>query len=206
MDSPFSRYGDFNEEEEEAKATLFFQFGRLFGVSLGAGFQGVSGNRGTLYRGGFPMADFKLHYWFDFNFALGFGFSSVQHNYDTAAPNDRFGVVMNRLGVDLRYYFDTKDLAAPISFSNPYILVGASAFSKTETSQGAGVTDTDNKVGYSIGMGLEFTIRPRKSYFYLEGKLYHIPFEDTANSVEDPALNDLSGFYYSTTLGILFTW
>src|SRR5881628_3466051 len=63
-ETPFTEYGEFNEEEEEADEAKFFQYGRFFGVSVGSGFQGATGNRGLLYQGGFPTLDIKVHYWF----------------------------------------------------------------------------------------------------------------------------------------------
>src|ERR1700722_17820359 len=55
--SPFTEYGEFNETEEEEEDTKFLQYGRLFGISLGVGFEAVDGNRGQLYQGGFPVVD-----------------------------------------------------------------------------------------------------------------------------------------------------
>src|SRR4051812_45090894 len=69
--TPFTEYGEFNNQEaEEEEDTKFFQYGRFFGLSIGFGTQGVTGNRGQLWQGGFPMVEFKLHYWFDFNIAM----------------------------------------------------------------------------------------------------------------------------------------
>src|SRR5438045_3135633 len=59
--TPFTEYGEFNEEAEEATDQKFFQYGRFFGVSVGLGLDGALGNRAKLWRGGFPMIDFKLH-------------------------------------------------------------------------------------------------------------------------------------------------
>src|SRR4051794_33185738 len=62
--TPFTEYGEFNEEADEEADTQFFQHGRFFGVCLGLGYESVSGNRGALWQGGFPVFDFKLQYWF----------------------------------------------------------------------------------------------------------------------------------------------
>jgi opacity protein-like surface antigen len=212
-DTPFTKYGEFNDEEDEAADTLFFQFGRLFGVSVGAGYEGVSGNRGLLYAGGFPAVDLKVHYWFDFNFALSLGFMQADHSYQTqvGTTTTRYQLSIFRLGVDLKYYFDTKDMAAPISFANPYVLAGMSAFNKREISDRETEAESDNKPGFSVGAGLEFTIRPRKSYFFLEGKLHAVRFDDTssdelAGENAAPPIGDRSGLFYTMVVGILFTW
>src|SRR5690348_7039292 len=50
--TPFTEYGDFNDENEEDEDTKFFQSGRFFGVSAGLGFEGATGNRGAIWQGG----------------------------------------------------------------------------------------------------------------------------------------------------------
>ena len=86
--TPFTEYGEFNEEADEEADANFFAHGRFFGVSLGLGFEGVTGNRGLLYQGGFPMVNGKIHYWFDFNFALDMDFYFASHFY-TDPDHDR---------------------------------------------------------------------------------------------------------------------
>src|SRR5688572_24009328 len=71
--TPFTEYGEFNEQDDEEAETKFFQYGRFFGVSLAAGYQGVTGNRGIVWKGGLPAIDFKVHCWFDFNTAIQLG-------------------------------------------------------------------------------------------------------------------------------------
>lgn len=210
MDTPFTEYGEFNEEADEAAETKFFQYGRFFGVSLGVGIEGVTGNRGLLWGSGFPMLDFKVHYWFDFNNALDLGFFNVKHMYEVdTALGGQYDVTMFRFGVDVKHYFDTKDLSAAISFANPYVLLGAGSFTKTEVPDSAGTaaTDTDSAFGLSVGGGLEFVITPRKSYFELEGKLHTVTFKDTYSSMYNSYTGgDLSGYFYTVTANVLFTW
>src|ERR1700756_3704439 len=90
--TPYTEYGSFNEEKEEEEDTKFFQYGRFFGVSLGLGVETISGDRGTLYQGGFPTFDAKIHYWFDFNFALDINFYLAQHYFvsNSTTFNGRF--------------------------------------------------------------------------------------------------------------------
>jgi hypothetical protein len=187
------------------------QYGRLFGLSLGVGFEGATGNRGALWQSGFPATDLKVHYWFDFNVAIDLQYFTAPHFYETVRPiNDRVDVTMARLGIDVKYYFDTKNLSAAISFANPYVLFGAGSFSKTETSliQG-GEPANESTLGISGGFGLEFAIRPRKTYFYFEGKISSANFKDTSTTTQkdgDPDLEDLRGLFYNLAAGFLFTW
>jgi hypothetical protein len=211
--TPFTEYGSFNEDAEEDAETRFMQYGRLFGVSVGVGNEGVTGNRGQLWRGGFPLLELKMHYWFDFNLAVALVFASGKHNFDapsTSAAGSMVNVSTTRIGVDLKYYFDVKNLSAPISFCNPYILGGAGSFSKTQTNEAdTSLNESDSALYLSGGAGLEFAIKPRKTYFELEGRVMSATFKDT-NSIYQSAsgsnLNDLSGMFYSVSGTFLFTW
>lgn len=206
--TPFTEYGEFNEAAEEEEDAKFFQFGRFFGVSLGMGFQFVDGNRGALWQGGFPVVDFKLHYWFNFNIAVDMGFRTAQQYYDTTVQGlGHVDVNMLWVGIDIKYYFDTKDLSAPISFANPYLLLGTGNYSKTQTSNAQQTQDQDNSLGVSGGAGLEFTVSPRKVYFELEAKINVVTFKDTyTTDYQSAGLQDLTGNFYTITGSLLFTW
>jgi hypothetical protein len=205
--TPFTEYGEFNEGVEEEADARFFKYGRFFGVSLGLGFQFVDGFRGALWQGGFPMFDFKLHYWFDFNVALDLGFFTAQHYFDTTAQNlGHVDINMLHVGLDIKYYFDTKNLSAPISFANPYILLGAGSFSKTQNSNTQQTQDNDISMGISGGGGLEFAITPKKTYFTVEAKMHVVTFKDTYTTIYQPTLTNLTGFFYTFSGSILFTW
>ncbi len=206
--TPFTEYGEFNEASEEEEDAKFFQFGRFFGVSLGIGFEFLDGNRGALWQGGFPVVDFKLHYWFNFNVAMDMGFRTAQHYFDTKSQNlGHVDVNMLWVGIDIKYYFETKNLSAPISFANPYLLLGAGSYSKTQTSNAQQTQDLDNSLGVSFGAGLEFAISPRKVFFAIEGKAHMATFKDTyTTNFQSAGLQDLTGNFYTVTGNILFTW
>jgi opacity protein-like surface antigen len=206
--TPFTEYGSFNEDAEEDAETRFMQYGRLFGVSLGVGQEGVTGNRGQLWRGGFPLLELKMHYWFDFQLAIDLAFATGKHMYDAITPaNSTVNVTTTRIGVDLKYYFDVKNLSAPISFCNPYILGGAGSFSKTQTNDADQASnDSDSTLYLTAGAGLEFAIKPRKTYFEVEGRIMSATFKDTNDQDPTRGLNDLSGMFYSVTGTFLFTW
>jgi hypothetical protein len=210
--TPFTDYGSFNEDAEEDAETRFMQYGRLFGVSVGVGNEGVTGNRGQLWRGGFPLLELKMHYWFDFNLAVALVFASGKHNYDapsTSVTGSTVNVSTTRIGVDLKYYFDVKNLSAPISFCNPYILGGAGSFSKSQTnSDDTTLNDTDSALYLTGGAGLEFAVKPRKTYFQLEGRILSATFKDTNSTYQSSTttLSDLGGLFYSVSGTFLFTW
>lgn len=211
--TPFTEYGSFNEDAEEDAETRFMQYGRLFGISVGVGNEGVTGNRGQLWRGGFPLLELKMHYWFDFQLAIDLAFATGKHQYNapsTSAPGSMVDVTTARIGVDLKYYFDVKNLSAPISFCNPYILGGAGSFSKTESNEADTTFNTsDSALFLTAGAGLEFAIKPRKTYFELEGRVMSATFKDTNSIYTDTSgssLSDLGGMFYSVTGTFLFTW
>ena len=209
-ETPFTEYGEFNEDKDEQEDSNFFAHGRFFGVSLGAGYETMGGNRGLLYQGGLPLIDFKLHYWFDFNFALDMGFSIAPHFFETSQERGgHVDVNLLRIGLNAKYYIDTKNLSAPISFANPFVTVGFGAYTQTKTAYAQGSTpDSDTGIGFCLGGGLEFAIRPKKTYFQFEGKYHMVNFNDTYSSLYQSAngIADLTGPIYTVQSNLLFTW
>jgi hypothetical protein len=205
--TPYTEYGEFNEQDEEEAATRFLQYGRFFGVSLGGGLSTVTGNRGSVYQGGFPAVELKLQYWFDFDFALEMGVNLASHFWD-AGSRGRVDTSLLRLGLDLKYYLPVYNLAAPVTFANPYFTLGFGSIRKSDTFQAEEVISNDSSVGISIGAGLEFVVTPRSSSFYIASKLHFVNFADTFTTLyqNDLGLEDLTGQFFSTTAGFLFTW
>jgi hypothetical protein len=206
LPAPAATYGEFNEEADEAQDTRFFQYGRFFGVSVGTGLSGVTGNRGLLWQGGTPMVDLKLHSWLDFNFALALGLNSVRHFYEVSSQ--RTDISLTRVGVDLKYYFSTQNLSAPLAFSNPYLLAGVSSLTKTETNLSDETVTDETTYALGAGFGFEFALSPRKAYFTLEWRANFANFRDTNSSkfLNTNGIPDLAGFFYTTVGSFLFTW
>jgi len=200
-ETPYTRYGEFNEDEDEAEATVFFQYGKFFGVSAGLGFQGVTGNRGTLWDGGFPLLSIKVHYWFSFTLALALEFTTVNHTYSSSGVKD---VTMTHFGVDIRYYIDTHDAPDVITFASPFLLFGGGVYTKTETQSGSTTKDTDGPFGVDVGMGVQFPIQHKKIYFDLEAKFMIVPFADRTTVAD--GLDNRDGIFYSVLGSFLFTW
>lgn len=206
--TPFTQYGEFNafnDDEEDAK---YYQFGRFFGVSLGLGFEFIDGNRGILWQGGFPMIDLKVHYWFDFNFGLDLGFFSVYQYFNTSAQGlQHVDINMLRVGIDIKYYISTRDLSAALSFANPFFLLGAGSFTKTQNSNVRQTQDQDSSLGVSLGMGLEMVVSPKKVYFQIEAKMHLVTFQDTyTTDFQSASIQDLTGNFYTLSGNMLFTW
>jgi opacity protein-like surface antigen len=207
--SPYTDYGQFNNQEAEEEAdTLFFQYGRFFGIGFGVGTNQALGNRGQLWSGGFPFIELKLHYWFDFNFALALDVFSVSHFYeDPEASIGRQDVSLVQLGLNLRYYFETKNLSSTISFANPYVMASVGSYTKTETSTQVAVPDDDSSIGFSVGAGLEFALSPKKTYLQFEGRMHLATFKDTyTERFAADGLDDLTGPFLTLAAQIMFTW
>lgn len=205
-ENPFTQYGEYNEDADEAEDIRFFQYGRFFGISLGAGYMGVTGNRGALWQGGFPAMDVRIHAWFDMNFAIQMGFLSAPYDF-VDSDGEPVTVTHTRYGIDLKYYFDTKNLAAPITFANPYLLIGGGSYTKSESRASTG-NDKDSKFAFNVGGGFEFVLKPRKTFFVLEGKMHFPRYKDN-NSADFQAtrgIDDLNGYFYTMTASVLFTW
>lgn len=212
--TPFTTFGEFNDEEE-AEDTRFFRYGRFFGVSVGLGYEGAMGNRGSLYTGGVPAFELRVHYWFDFNYALTLGIYSAKHQYTGARVDSDLSTTKHdfnlfKYGAELRYYFDTRDATAPVTFAGPFLILGVGNYSKSENdiTQPDSV-QKDTAIGLSFGGGLEFPLRPRKSYLNLEGKFHAISFNDTGLPVTTSSgrvVNDTSGMFFTMLASVLFTY
>jgi len=202
-------YGEFNEEDEEEKELRYYQTGRFFGVGVGIGTSFADGNRGLLWRGGTPSYELKLVYWFDHLTALDMSGFVANHFYQTNRGSTN--ITFNRIGAAVKFFVDTRHLSAPITFASPYLLVGASYYSKAELSSSAGVPDTSTAVGVNGGFGLEFPIQNRKVYLALEGRLHLINFADIndtsfSGASSSPRLADLSGNFYTGFVSVMFIW
>jgi hypothetical protein len=202
--SPYLEYGDFNMNEEENQDALYFQYGRFFGISLGLGYENATGNRGKLYDPALRF-DIRIHYWFDFNFAMDLGVFFANHSF-----TDQGTVYQPKLlgyGVHLIYYFDVRDASAPITFANPFIEAGVGQWSISQTSSlNSATPDTDSTLSVDFGGGLEFPIVYKKTYFIIEA-LYHTQnFADSAEDKYSDRVPDLTGGFFTLMAHFMFVW
>ena len=207
--TPHMEYGTFNEDENEKNTTLFFQYGRFFGISGGLGVNNALGNRGKLYDVGLPLMEIKFHYWFNFNLAIQMVMSFATHEYGSTDLNNLTEVNLRCLGADIKYYFDTRNLSAPIDYVNPYVFLGLSQLKKTEfSSTQDDEPSEDDSFSYSLGGGIEFPISEKKVYFVLEGRYSIVRFDNDNDTSEFERfeIKDLSGNFASFIGQFLFTW
>ena len=203
--TPFLEYGDFNINEDDDADTMYFQYGRFFGVSLGAGYEAATGNRGLLYTPAFPRFDLKVHYWFDFQLAMNMGIFFASHSFEVGGATT--AVKLIGYGIDLKYYFDVRNASAPLTFANPFLIAGIGAINKTITTALASAPDTDSTLSVSFGGGFEFPIVYKKTYLILEGRYHTQNFTDSNSpDYQSKGISDLSGGFFTTMLHVLFTW
>ncbi len=201
--SPYLDYGDFSLNEEENEDTQYFQYGRFFGLSFGGGYETATGNRGKLYEPALPRFDIRVHYWFSFQFAADLGLFVANHSFLDGTLNH--DVKLIGYGVHLKYYFDVRDAAAPLTFANPYLSVGAGAINKTQTTSTQATPDIDSTISASIGGGLEFPIKYKKTYLELELLYNTQSFADTNETIYK-AVPDLTGGFMSLLAHFMFVW
>ncbi len=206
--TPYTEYGEFNDDEDEAEQSRFFAHGRFFGLSMGSGLMGATGNRGVVYQGGFPALDLKVHYWFDFNSALDFGFNQTSFYYVGGKSNGRTDVNIFNLFIDFKYYFTTTNISAGVSFANPYVLLGFGSYTKRELNAANLVYDqADTQISPAVGGGLEFALKQKKLYLAFETKFSFPRFKDYLSSnFGSNGVADLSGFFYTLGGTLLFVW
>jgi hypothetical protein len=209
LSGPFSEFGEFNSSEDEEADERFFQSGRFFGVGLGLGLTSATGNAGLLYEGGFPTIDFRLNYWFDFFVALQIIARNSVHTYDIA-PDGRTNTSLFRLLGQVKYYIDTKDLSAPITFIGPHLLFGAGMYRRTDNLQLQATTETASNFGINAGGGFELTLKPKKFYLTIEALVNFVTFRDAYDprfQQQDPnAIPDRTGLWVDSTVSLTWTW
>ncbi len=214
VSGPFSGYGEFGSSEDEAEDEKFFQYGRFFGIAVGTGVTAPTGNAAKIYQGGFPTLDFKLLYWFDFNFALSLGIENSKHAYDIQPDGITF-VNLFRFMPQLIYYFDTHNLAAPLTFIGPHLIIGGGMYKRTDNiGAGNGSTITGNiiqeeqAIGFNAGFGFELTLKPKRTYIDIQGMMHFVSFNDQYDSrfSRTAGIPDKRGNWASGSVCILFTW
>ncbi|NDG83745.1 MAG: hypothetical protein EBX52_01745 [Proteobacteria bacterium] len=192
--------------EEEVEDTNYFQYGKFFGLSLGLGYQTATGNRGKLYSAAIPRFDGRIQYWFNFNFAAELGIFFANHSFYDGTQN--YQVKMIGYGFGLKYYFETKNASAAVSFANPYFNAGVGSMSKTQTSTQSVTPDSDSCFSAHLGGGLEFPVSYKKTYLLVEA-LYHTQsFLDTneTSAYQAVGVPDLSGGFFTLMLHFMFVW
>jgi hypothetical protein len=202
--NPFSDFVPFEDEYDIDEDERFMYFGRFFAVSLGTGVHKFGGNIGKLYNTALPVLDFRLMYFFDFRLAGELGIGSSSHAF-TADPNGAVDVSLLSLNADMKYYFDTKNVGAAITMTNPYAIAGVSQTFRAQTFHTLNAVEKDTAFAISGGLGMEFALKPRKTSLGIEGRVHRIFFRDRYEETYlQSGVPDTTGDMYSLTTSIIW--
>lgn len=213
ISGPYSEYGEFESSDDEDSNERFFQYGRFFGIGMGAGYTFATGNAGKLYQGNGIMLDFRLQYWFDFQFALQLGIQNSKHTYNVA-PHGLSDVNLFRTLFHIKYYIDTHDLSAPLTFIGPHVMVGGGFYQRTDNIGSGGgdstISDTldqQNAFGINFGGGLEITLKPKKVYLQIQTLIHLVQFKDDLTSkFRSSGIQDRTGNWIASGATLMWTW
>lgn len=202
--NPFSDFVPFEDEADVDDDERFMYFGRFFALSLGSGLHQFGGNMGKLLNTAIPVVDFRMLYFFDFRLAGQIGLSSASHSFN-AEPSGSVEMSLMRINADMKYYLDTKDWGAAVTMANPYLIGGISQTFRTQSFQTLAKVEKDNAFAISGGLGLEFTLKPRKISLGVEGRVHQIYFKDRYEELYlESGIPDTTGNMYSMITSVIF--
>jgi hypothetical protein len=184
-------FQDFNEDLEASQVMedeRFYRYSRFASVNLGVGATTFDGNRGLAYTDNHPSFGMSVMYFLDFQnvFIIGFEYSQHTMFIDTFVNGYKDQIIgavetsFLRPFIGIRYYIDTSDLGTAITYSNPYFVGRVEYWYQTNTfSERDDLSDeTGGGIGIAGGVGLEFPIELKKSYFNIEFLFHTVNYFD----------------------------
>lgn len=178
---PFSDYSEFDEGSEEEADTNFFRNGRFFSFGLLAGYEMFTDVLGQMYKPDFSYG-LNLTYFFDLKFGFQVGYLRGDHGIsivDARTARTYTGkVALERFSFDGKYYFNTQNVTKGLGKLNPYMIVGFSTYTRTQTFTGATGFARDNALGFQGGLGLEIPFMNNKMYFGAQATYNYVSFPD----------------------------
>lgn len=223
-------FSDFNEEIEAGQVMedeRFYRYGRFYSFQVSTGVTNFTGNRGTAYQNQNPSFAMSLCYFMDFQSAFGLGFGYSKHFMSVNTPTITFSedgpglieVNMFRSFFFYRHYLDTSDLGTAITYSNPYFIGRLEYWNQTNKFRDRENTGnrSGGSLGGSVGLGLEFPIVLKESYFNVE-LLYHKvqfgdiydsyfrPTDESLSSGDSEGFEDLKGDVITLFIGYVISW
>lgn len=181
---PFIDYSEFDEASDEEADLNFFRHGRFFTVGLATGYRGFTGNYASTYTSG-PSFGVHLTYFFDFRFAMGFGFMTGDHsvNFRTNLNSYTGNVSFTYLNFDMKYYLNTQNITRGLADLNPYLVGGFSQWYRTYTISGSDLPARDATMGVDLGAGLEIPMMKKKAFFGIQGTYHLVNFADESKTL-----------------------
>jgi hypothetical protein len=219
-------FSDFNEDLETSQVLedeRFYRYGRFYAFNLNAGVTTFTGNRGLAYEDKHPTLGLSVLYFLNFRVAFGIGFEMSKHFFIINDPVVGFNleggpglieVNMFRTFFSYRYYLDTFDLGTAITYSNPYFVARLEYWNQTNKfiDQGSIPNDSNGAIGAAMGLGFEFPIELKESYFNAELLFHNVNFKDTYSQLYRPVdggtggYDDLTGQAFTFMAGYVINW
>lgn len=219
-------FSDFSQDLEAGQVMedeRFYRYSRFYGLNFSFGITNFTGNRGNAYTNFPPSLGLSLAYFMNFQTSFGVGVAFSKHSFlldgPTQVDQSKYGaglieVNLFRSFFFYRYYLDTFDLGTAITFSNPYFVARmeywniANKFVDKPTIK----TRTGGAFGGSLGLGLEFPIKIKESFFGLEALYHFITLPDSIEGYYRPVnnsnagFNDLTGSPISVMFSYVISW
>ena len=221
-------FSDFNEDLEASQVfedERFYRYGRFYAFNIMTGITTFTGNRGQAYTDENPSLGASLLYFLNFTTAFGLGVGFSKHNFVVNVPTKLFNfeggpglveVNMFRVFFFYRYYLDTSDLGTAITYSNPYFTGRVEYWNQTNKyiDRTDIANDSNGALGLALGVGLEFPIEIKESYFGVEALYHFVNFNDTytqdfrATNAEEEAqgIQDLRGDSITVFVSYVINW
>lgn len=215
---PFGDPANYEFAEDEKEDKEFFHLGRylMFGFDVGAGIftMGLGRNTDAAFYGGA-----RLIYFFDKH--IGF---EVAAHYARHLGQISNGSSIAELDVQLipltgafRYYFETKESPRALAIANPYVVMGAGSYYRSQrpTSDPGSIISGGSEgtnFGLQAGGGLEFSIYRRHVYLGIDFRYHAVFFEDEDGIVDSNtgqltiSGDDRSGDYITSALTLTYNF
>jgi hypothetical protein len=177
---PFSDYSEFEEGSEEEADINFFHNGRFFSIGLLGGYESFTQTLGVLYTPSFSFGLF-LEYFFDLKLAMQLAYLTSTHGLTIATGNAQTGnltgsVSLSHFEFDLKYYLNTQNVTRGLASLNPYIIFGASSYTRATDINGSNGEIDDSAFGAQAGAGIEIPLMHNSAFFGIQGTFQYIAF------------------------------
>jgi hypothetical protein len=175
---PFSDYSEFEEGSEEEADINFFHNGRFFSIGLLGGYESFTDTLGEIYAPSFQFGLF-LEYFFDLKLAMQIAYITATHSetIDSGSTIPFTGSVgINHFEFDLKYYLNTQNVTRGLAALNPYLLIGASTYTRKTNINGAGAEVDDSAFGAQAGGGIEIPLMHNSAFFGIQATYNYIAF------------------------------
>lgn len=189
---PFADYSEFEEASEEEADIHFFKNGRFFTLALFGGYRSFTGTYNQLYS---PSGNFgvSLSYFFDLKFAFQISYTTGSHDLNLILKNgDPYSgtLKVQGTGFDIKYYMNTQNVTKGLATFNPYLGLGISQLSRTQTlSTQTSDTAKENSMAFQATAGFEIPMMRNKMYVGAEAQYQYVGFQDEGSLL---VVNDIN--------------